>query len=32
MQKFMAKVVGGFAKLLGFKGHIPFPKFTTANN
>lgn len=25
-QKFMAKVVGRFAKLLGYKGYIPFPK------
>ena len=25
-QKFMAKVVGGFAKLIGYKGYIPFPK------
>ena len=25
-QKFMAKVVGGFAKLIGYKGFIPFPK------
>lgn len=26
MQKFMAKVVGSFAKLIGFKGYVPFPK------
>lgn len=26
IQKFMAKVVGGFAKILGYKGYIPFPK------
>jgi hypothetical protein len=25
VQKFMAKVVGGFAKLIGYKGYIPFP-------
>lgn len=25
-QKFMAKVVGGFAKLIGYKGFVPFPK------
>jgi mannose-6-phosphate isomerase-like protein (cupin superfamily) len=25
-QKFMAKVIGGFAKLIGYKGYIPFPK------
>jgi len=25
-QKIMAKVVGGFAKLIGYKGYIPFPK------
>lgn len=25
-QKFMAKVIGRFAKLLGYKGHIPFPQ------
>jgi mannose-6-phosphate isomerase-like protein (cupin superfamily) len=24
VQKFMAKVVGGFAKLIGYKGYIPF--------
>jgi quercetin dioxygenase-like cupin family protein len=24
-QKFMAKVVGGIAKLIGYKGYIPFP-------
>jgi mannose-6-phosphate isomerase-like protein (cupin superfamily) len=24
-QKFMAKVVGGFAKFIGYKGYIPFP-------
>jgi quercetin dioxygenase-like cupin family protein len=26
MQKFMAKVVGGVAKILGFKGYFPFPE------
>lgn len=31
MQKFMAKVVGGFAKLMGFKGHFPFPSYSTSN-
>lgn len=25
VQKFIAKVVGGFAKLIGYKGYIPFP-------
>lgn len=25
-QKFMAKVIGGFAKLIGYKGYVPFPK------
>lgn len=25
-QKFMAKVVGRFAKLIGYKGYVPFPK------
>ena len=25
-QKIMAKVIGGFAKLIGYKGYIPFPK------
>ncbi|MCD6019518.1 MAG: Cupin 2 conserved barrel domain protein [Bacteroidetes bacterium] len=25
-QKFMAKFVGGFAKLIGYKGFVPFPK------
>jgi mannose-6-phosphate isomerase-like protein (cupin superfamily) len=25
-QKFMAKVVGGFAKMLGYKGYIPYGK------
>jgi quercetin dioxygenase-like cupin family protein len=25
-QKIMAKVVGGFAKLIGYRGFIPFPK------
>jgi hypothetical protein len=25
-QKFMAKEVGGFAKKIGYKGFIPFPK------
>lgn len=25
-QRFMAKVIGGFAKLIGYKGYIPFPK------
>lgn len=25
-QKFMAKVIGGFAKMIGYKGYIPFPK------
>jgi quercetin dioxygenase-like cupin family protein len=24
-QKFMAKVIGGFAKLIGYKGYVPFP-------
>ena len=24
-QKFMAKVLGGFAKLMGYRGFIPFP-------
>jgi quercetin dioxygenase-like cupin family protein len=24
-QKFMAKVIGGFAKLIGYRGYIPFP-------
>ncbi|HSJ66583.1 MAG TPA: cupin domain-containing protein [Anditalea sp.] len=26
IQKFIAKVVGGFAKLIGYKGYIPFPQ------
>ena len=26
VQKFMEKVVGGFAKFLGYKGYIPYPK------
>jgi len=26
VQKFMAKVIGGFAKLLGYKGFVPFPE------
>lgn len=26
LQKFTAKVVGGFAKLIGYKGFVPFPK------
>ncbi|MCC7050959.1 MAG: cupin domain-containing protein [Bacteroidia bacterium] len=25
-QKFMAKVIGRFAKLIGYKGYVPFPK------
>jgi quercetin dioxygenase-like cupin family protein len=25
-QKFMAKVVGRFAKMIGYKGYVPFPK------
>lgn len=25
-QKFMAKVIGGFAKRIGYKGYVPFPK------
>lgn len=26
IQKFMAKVIGGFAKLIGYKGFVPFPE------
>lgn len=26
IQKFMAKVIGGFAKFIGYKGFVPFPK------
>jgi len=25
-QKFMAKVIGSFAKLIGYKGYVPFPR------
>lgn len=30
-QKIMAKLVGGFAKLIGYKGYIPFPEIIIEN-
>jgi quercetin dioxygenase-like cupin family protein len=31
-QKFMAKVIGGLAKMVGYKGYIPFPKLIIEKN